>query len=151
MRKVEVLIILGAIAVGAGVWTQKPAAPPPPRWQVDGANIYDTPESLERKFGPPQRKQSDKDADQYWFKPDLKVTYWHDTGNVGISGERLQRNDGSVVAMGDSEAKVRQSLGEPTRTRNTDDFRTINYDYACIYLRNDKVFGVVTDGVPDRR
>jgi len=78
------------------------------------------------------------------------VIYFLQDKTVGISGSVLRRDGELVVSPHDSAEAVRRRLGQPLRMETGKDFVAFQYSGARIYLRDGRVFGVVTEGAgPD--
>ena len=161
MRKIDCLIVLSLIAVGAGYWTQsglkstaaatpvRQVTPAPSKWQVDGVSLSDTPTTLSARLGPPTRVMRDSDVDQYWFKkgPDeVHVSYFHAEKSVGISGTCLMRDGVQVAAVNDTGQAVQKVLGEPMRLDKSEDTVAMQYEGARVYVKKGVVTGVVMEG-----
>lgn len=171
MRKIDLLVVVAMVGLGA-FWvrpaalkqTTKPTSTSTPLegpgedqpalWEVDGATVKDSPEALTARFGKPGRVDRDPSVDQYWFTGSdggqFHVSYFLKDKTVGISGNVLRRDGKVVVSLNDSADQVRQRLGEPQRMETGKDFVAFQYLGARIYLRDGRVFGVVTEGAgPD--
>lgn len=136
MRKLDLCILIGAIAIGAYCFRPQPSPRSSERlsaaYQFAGLHLGDSPTQVRAVLGEPSRRE----ASNWFYESPAGVLdlYWQGQRlggiQLSIAAGREKENTWSLdprLPMGCSRSDVRASLGEPARVRHGEVLETWNY------------------------